>query len=130
MTNSLLTAGMKCTFSPSARNRPSYRAMKKPAESMTGTTATFRFCCSTGDAAAVEPALEHPAANTSAAAATSSVGPRERLDIIFRPFLAHTPPRGRLARLAGEVRIASPAGQLAVSHRNPSTAGGDIVTPS
>ena len=101
MANSLLTAGMKCTFSPSARNRPSYRATKKPAESTTGTTPTFRFCCSTGGAAAVEPPLEHPAASTSAAAETSSVSMRERLDITFHPFLAHTPLPGEGGSLAG-----------------------------
>src|SRR5215472_14487610 len=95
ITVALLMAGTNFTFSPWALNKPCSSAMKKPAESTAGTTATVRSGFSTPGVLAALPPAEHPPA-TSTAAITSSAVPRT--PAVSKPrrdsLAAVTPPPG------------------------------------
>ena len=81
ITVALLMAGLKVTFRPWALNKPSSSAMKKPAESTAGTTATVRSGFSNPGVPAALPPAEHPTAS-SVTTVTSSAVPRTRLVLI------------------------------------------------
>src|SRR5437879_5535060 len=101
MTVAELTAGTKVTCRPRAVNRPWCRAMKKPAESTAGTTATFRSGCAMPDVAAFPP-LESRGTNriarTTTAATAPSISAARTARVNLRGIVGSFLPRERQAK--------------------------------